>query len=112
MSIIMTMKVILLETYARCLPAFQLQVLRSQRLYEELVLRKESRLYVEHMNDKALKRVLDCLAETEEEGWELVAKKDKGEVVVYRKCMPGLDGKPSKFHCVKVGRMTMGCLRG
>ena len=79
------------------------QVLRSQRLYEELVLRKESRLYVEHMNDKALKRVLDCLAETEADGWELVAKKDKGEVVVYRKLMAGLDGVPSRFCCVKVG---------
>jgi len=80
------------------------QVLRSQRLYEELVLRKESRLFVEHMNDKALKRVLDCLAETEEDGWELVAKKEKGDVVVHRKFMAGLDGIPSRFCCIKVRR--------
>jgi hypothetical protein len=69
------------------------------RLYDDLVARKESTLYAEAMNDKVLRRVLACLDETEADGWEFVGETQG--VRVHRKNLPALDGRLSKFACVK-----------
>lgn len=46
--------------------------------------------------------MLDCLDETEADGWEFVTE-SRG-VRVHRKFLPSLDGKVSKYCCVKVRR--------
>ncbi len=69
------------------------------RLYDDLVARKESSLYAEALNDKVLRRVLACLDETEADGWEFVGETQG--VKVHRKNLPALDGRLSKFACVK-----------
>lgn len=69
------------------------------RLYDDLVARKESSLYAEAMNDKVLRRVLACLDETEADGWEFVG--ETHGVRVHRKNLPALDGRLTKFACVK-----------
>lgn len=46
--------------------------------------------------------MLDCLDQTEADGWEYVTT-SKG-VTVHRKILPGLDGKMTNYCCVKVRR--------
>jgi hypothetical protein len=53
-----------------------------------------------------LKRVLDCLDQTEADGWEYVTT-SKG-VTVHRKILPGLDGKMTNYCCVKVRKRGQG----
>ena len=81
------------------------QLMRFNRLYDDLVARKESTLYAEAMNDKTLRRVLACLDETEADGWELVT--DSGGVKVHRKNLPAMDGRMTRFCCVKVWRAAV-----
>ena len=44
--------------------------------------------------------MLDCLDQTEEDGWEFVVH-SKG-VRVHRKTLPSIDGRLSRYCCVKV----------
>lgn len=46
--------------------------------------------------------MLDCLDQTEADGWEYVTT-SKG-VTVHRKILPGLDGKMTNYCCVKVSQ--------
>jgi hypothetical protein len=75
------------------------QLLNFNRLYDDLIARKESNLYADSLNDKVLRRVLECLDQGEEDGWELVS--DAKGVTVHRKNLPSMDGRVSKYCCVK-----------
>lgn len=75
------------------------QLLRFNRLYDDLIARKESNLYADSLNDKVLRRALDCLDQGEADGWEFVT--DTNGVRVHRKSLPSMDGKLSKYCCVK-----------
>lgn len=75
------------------------QLLNFNRLYDDLIARKESNLYAESLNDKVLRRVLECLDQGEEDGWEFVTE-TKG-IKVHRKNLPSMDGRVSKYCCVK-----------
>lgn len=78
------------------------QLMNFNKVYEDLIQKKESKLFAESMNDKVLRRVLDCLDQTEDDGWEFVT--EVNGVKVHRKFMPTLDGRMSKYVCVKVRR--------
>jgi len=75
------------------------QLLSFNRLYDDLIARKESNLYADSLNDKVLRRALECLDQGEADGWEFVTE-TKG-VRVHRKSLPSMDGKLSKYCCVK-----------
>lgn len=75
------------------------QLLNFNRLYDDLIARKESNLYADSLNDKVLRRVLECLDQGEADGWELVS--DAKGVTVHRKNLPSMDGRVSKYCCIK-----------
>jgi hypothetical protein len=75
------------------------QLLRFNRLYDDLIARKESNLYADSLNDKVLRRALECLDQGEADGWEFVT--ETNGVRVHRKSLPSMDGKLSKYCCVK-----------
>ena len=78
------------------------KIQQSNELYDEIVARTQSKLYYDKLNDKVLKRILDCLDEDEEQGWELVSSPNAGNgPLVHRKNLPSIDGHFSKYCCVK-----------
>mmetsp|Transcript_25777 Transcript_25777/g.33788 ORF Transcript_25777/g.33788 Transcript_25777/m.33788 type:complete len:543 (+) Transcript_25777:115-1743(+) len=75
------------------------QLMASNRLYEELVARRQSQIYVDKLNDQTLRKVLECLDEGPEDQWELIS--DKHGVEVSRKFMETQDSRGGKYCCVK-----------